>query len=626
MKKLKKILSACSAAAVLATVCAGSIGSLGTVVAATEKTAIELVDDMGMGWNLGNTFDCWGVTYTDQTWTGWGNKDEYLTENLFSSIKSSGFDSVRIPVTWYQHTDSSTFDIDDAYLAKIKEMVDYCYKNDMYVIINMHWDWESGNSLWLNKGLAAKDQFTTMWNEISNYFKDYDEHLVFEGMNEVRWNSTAGQAYTAEDYNILNTFNSAFVDTVRATGGNNADRLLLLPGADTDMTSTCSSSYVVPDDDMVAVSIHYYIPQQWCIATKGTTWGYADTWGTDAEIQKVYNDFNSMKSYFVDKGIPVIIGEYGVLTSDYKDKEDIALYLKTVASAGLNTEGISTFLWDDSTGNHQCFDRSTLKWYDSNVEAVYSDLANGNIDIPENLKYTDRVTYTADLMEKLDDGYNIDLKPYKELGVNIKTIVIEGSVSNAGTDEAYGVGGGVAFAAKQNGAATSTYTVENWFLNAGDTANIVNIDGELTDDDGNVTATYEVEYDYLNIVKWWDWSDPNTNKDKDISYNIDKVTVIFDQKFFINADGTVIIPEETETTETPYPEITKAGDADDDGDVDMDDVVATLCAASGMAELSTQGAINADVYQNGDGISVNDAGSIQKFLALKIDSLPESYL
>ena len=292
----------------------------------------------------------------------------------------------------------------------------------------------------------------------------------------------------------------------------------------------------------------------------------------------------------------------------------------------------------------QFFDRKTLSWFDPNVEAVYSKLSTGDIEIPEGLMLTDKVSYTPELMEVLDDGYNIDLKPYKELGVNLKTVVIEGSVSNKGTDEAYGVGGAVAFAAKQNGDSTGSYTAENWFLNAGDTSHTVSIDGELTDDDGNVTATYELEYDYLNIVKWWDWSDPNENKDKDISYSIDKVTLIFDQKFYINDDGTVIVPEEPTTEPTTEPDTTtepttepdtttepvsdvKYGDADLSGEINVNDVVAIMCYSSDPDRNGfTDEQINAaDVFNRGDGVNSSDAVSIQKYLAKILSALPESY-
>ncbi|MBR6791890.1 MAG: glycoside hydrolase family 5 protein, partial [Ruminococcus sp.] len=242
-------------------------------------TAIDIVNDMGLGTNLGNTFDAWNTGGTVET--AWGNA--ITTKAMIDEIHNYGFDSIRIPVTWYEHMNASTYEIDDDYIARLKEVIGYCYDNDMYVIIDMHWDWVSDGSLWLNKGISAVTQFRGMWTDIAENFIDYDQHLVFQSMNEVRWTSGAGSTYTDNDYSVLNSLNAAFVDVVRSTGGNNEDRLLLLAGADANLTNTLNSKYEVPDDDMVAVDIHYYNPSTFCVAETDSTWGYTSTWGTAAE-------------------------------------------------------------------------------------------------------------------------------------------------------------------------------------------------------------------------------------------------------------------------------------------------------------------------------------------------------
>ncbi len=639
MKMFKKVLSAITASAVTLTMAAGGAAMFST--SAADMTAIELVDDMGNGWNLGNTFDCWGnITWTDQTWTAWGNKDEYLTQALFTSIKNSGFDSVRIPITWANWTDSSSFDIDDSYLAKIKTMVDYCYANDMYVIINMHWDWVSDGSQWLNKGSGAKEQFLTMWKEIANYFKDYDNHLVFEDMNEVTF-----------DYATLNDFNASFVDAVRATGGNNADRLLLLAGSNTNQQQTCNSQFVVPDDDMVAVSIHYYTPPQWCVAEPGASWGYSDTWDINSEAKAVYDDFNEMANYFVTKGVPVIIGEYGVLNyynnaKVGKSASDIADYLKTVASAGLQTKGIATFLWDDSTGQHQCFDRATLSWYDKEVQQVYADLANEGADVPDGLLLTDRVTYTKDTMEALDDAdcYNIDLKPYKDLNVKITDVVVEGSITSANNSTQFSGGGVVAFNGFLDGGdeTTRSYCTEEWYFDASNFSCITNMDGVCSIDD--VEHDYEMEFDFLNINTWWTWS-ASTGDTVDIE--IDKVTLIFDQKIYVDASTGVVVPEETEPTETetqpteteteptetetqptetetqPSSETPASGNGDVncDGSVDILDVIKLNKVLLAGESLTEDGRANADVDRDGTPTSA-DALNILKYTIKLVPALP----
>lgn len=266
MKKFSKVISAVTASAMMMTASISTFGSITAVDAADNMTAIEIVNDMGLGWNLGNTFDAWSTNYkngncpSSQYETMWGNVA--TTQEMISEIHKYGFNSVRIPVTFYKCTDPSTYTISEDYLKRVKEVAEYCTNEGMYAIIDMHWDWvdPSNNAdLWLNKGLDSETQFKTMWKQIANYFKDCDQHVVFQDMNEVWWSNNYTSASSAS-YTTLNTLNQDFVDTVRATGGNNADRLLVLAGANADLTKTISSSYKLPDDDMVAVDVHYYTP------------------------------------------------------------------------------------------------------------------------------------------------------------------------------------------------------------------------------------------------------------------------------------------------------------------------------------------------------------------------------
>ena len=219
MKFMKKLLSTMTAAAIgLSMTTALSVGT--SVASAADKTAVQMVEDMGLGWNLGNALD------STNTWTSnpspadietaWGNV--VATENMIKEVKKAGFNTVRIPVTWWDMTGASgtakmdSFDgtVADQYLARVKEVVDYCVDNGMYAIINTHHDedWE--------KDTSKIATFEKLWKQIATYFEGYDEHLVFEGMNEVSFSTSDAM-----------TYNQAFVDTVRATGGNNKDRLLI---------------------------------------------------------------------------------------------------------------------------------------------------------------------------------------------------------------------------------------------------------------------------------------------------------------------------------------------------------------------------------------------------------------
>ncbi|MDE6731011.1 MAG: cellulase family glycosylhydrolase, partial [Oscillospiraceae bacterium] len=619
MKFFQKVTSAVTSAVLTASMLAGGSAALFTSTNAADKSAIQIVNEMGMGWNLGNTFDCWGTRdWTTDTETAWGNVT--TTQDMITAIKASGFDSIRIPVTWYENiTDPTTYDIDDAYLARIKEVVDYAYANNMYVIVNMHWDWVSDGSLWLNKGAEALPQFKTMWTEIANYFKDYDQHLVFESMNEVTF-----------DYDVLNNFNQSFVDVMRQSGGNNADRLLLLAGKNDDLAQTCSDSYIVPDDDMVAVSIHYYTPSTFCVADINASWGHTETWGTETEIQDVYNNFNKMKETFVDKGIPVIVGEYGVLTTekDQKDRDDIKLYLNTVASTALAIDGLSAFLWDaGNAGDMQFFDRKELQWFDPTIAAVYQNLKQNGAGI--RFEYESTKEVTIPLAEYKDEnGYTVNVAGYGANGEKLEKVILNGKLAPGSESAGYGIG----FSATRGGE-SGVWTAETASVDSSGTGTAI-FDGIFESEDGNIP--YEFEFSYLQIQNWWGGT-----------ADLDSVTLVFDKGVTtVNAvkddtkptppetpapsesepdttvptesepDTTVpeVIPTESQpdSTQTP-PENILWGDANCDGNVDISDVVLMNRVYVGVDQVSDEGLQNADVDQSGK-IELADSMNVLKLL------------
>jgi endoglucanase len=534
MNMMKKLVSAMTAG-IMAVSMAASMAS----VNAADKNAMELVNDMGQGWNLGNTFDCWNTRgWTTDTETGWGNPR--TTKDMITAIHASGFDSIRIPVTWYENTNAQTFDIDDAYLARVKEVVDYAHSQGMYVIINMHWDWvtDTSKNLWLNKGLDALPQFTAMWTEIANYFKDYDQHLVFEDMNEVAWQDNPYAGYNENSYKTLNTLNAEFVKAVRKTGGKNENRLLLLAGANTDLDNTCNAQFVVPDDKMVAVSIHYYRPSPFCVAEQGADWGYAATWGTDSDLAAVKADFAKMKTTFMDKGVPVILGEYGVVTSDKgaKDKPSMYKFLRTVAETTKSTDGIACYLWDASNaGDMVYFNRKTLQWFDPEIQKIYADLKGGSTpgtDTPS-FEIKNRITIPISEVPKDENGYRLDLTPYAAKGVKLTGALLQGKITS-GESVGYGFG----FEAVRNGSGSPVWTGEPAVLGADGILN-VEFDGKGQDDDGTA-YTYEINMRYLQIQQWW------TTPQNGATAELESLTLIFDKD--IDAPQTTTEPT-TKATE-----------------------------------------------------------------------------
>lgn len=390
----KKTLSTITAGVLSIAMC-GSFVSLdnfenSTVEAVTNMSAMDIVNDMGQGWNLGNTFDCCNVTWLTPSKpsdieTAWGNPE--TTKEIISTIHDYGFKTVRIPVTWYQMTDDN-YNINEDYLARVKQVVDWCQEEQMYAIVNMHWDDSNntnGGKNWLgnanNDFTNVEAQYKSMWSQIATYFADYDNTLVFEGNNEPS---------ISED-NLMK-LNQTFVDTVRSSGGNNDDRLLLISSPETNLEKACSDTFSLPNDpaNMEAVSIHYYLPSNFCVYpdTDHWTWEYngvtyevehKSTWGSDEDLEELKTNFKTMTTKYTDNGIPVILGEYGVVTGESAGKEraSILKFLETVATTARDTNGMTSILWDSGNGGDmQFFDRKNLTFFDSEVGDIYLKVNN----------------------------------------------------------------------------------------------------------------------------------------------------------------------------------------------------------------------------------------------------------
>ena len=349
------------------------------VEAVSEKSAIDIVNDMGSGWNLGNTFDAHSVNWLDPLTvngfeTAWGNPT--TTKAMISTISDYGFETVRIPVTWSQFTDSDYY-VDEDFLSRVKQIVDWCQDESMYAIIDMHWDdcnLSSGGKNWL--GTADSDftnveaKYTSIWTQVANYFRDYDNKLVFESNNE-----------PSISVDNLMKLNQDFVDIFRKSGGNNEDRLLLISSPEANLDSACKDTFSMPTDpsNMQAVSVHYYYPSTFCVADNTSTWGYDTTWGSDLEVATMVNNFEKLKSKYTDNGVPVIIGEYGVLTEDNKDDASIKKFLRSVATYSKSYDGMMSVLWDSgNSGDMKYFDRKELTFFDSDIGKMYLEINNSS--------------------------------------------------------------------------------------------------------------------------------------------------------------------------------------------------------------------------------------------------------
>ena len=336
--------------------------------------AMNFASKLMPGWNLGNQLEA--VSGSTPSETAWGNP--VITEKLIKAVKAAGFKSIRIPVSYLSKIGSApNYTIDSAWLDRVQEVVDMCIDNGLYAIINVHGDgYYSISGGWLlcaesdQKEIKAK--YEKVWSQIAARFKNYDEHLIFESMNEVFDGNYNGP--TAEYYANINAYNQIFVDTVRKSGGQNANRYLLVPGWNTDINSTVEGTdFKLPTDskNRIMVSVHYYDPYEFCLkeSAKGIfRWGsgvssQAVKWGkedyVDEQFDKLYNSF-------ISKGVPVIIGEYGAIDKSYNDERSTtyrAYYYEYVNYAA-SKRGIVTVLWDNGYNGKNgfgVFDRSTAK-------------------------------------------------------------------------------------------------------------------------------------------------------------------------------------------------------------------------------------------------------------------------
>ncbi len=326
-----------------------------------ELTALEVVRLMGNGINLGNTMEAYGRAHlgTDarptQYETFWGQP--VTTREMLEGMKAAGFDTLRLPVAWTNMMDfeSGDYTIDPAYLDRVEEIVGYARSAGMYVIINDHWDggwWGMfGSAPSQETRSRAMELYKSMWTQVGERFRDYSDYVIFESGNEelgFRLNDTdiaqdSGTLSDGECYVQTNRINQVFVDTIRATGGNNASRFLLIAGFGTDVRGTCDSRYKMPEDtaaDKLLVSVHYYDPSGYCINTS------LSKWGTRQEYQAM-NDTLAMMERFTRQGYGVVIGEYGVLIEDPERglKENAGEYVRNFLN-NCDLYGYCPVLWD----------------------------------------------------------------------------------------------------------------------------------------------------------------------------------------------------------------------------------------------------------------------------------------
>ncbi|MDO5294328.1 MAG: cellulase family glycosylhydrolase [bacterium] len=334
-----------------------------------ELSVDDMVADMGAGWNLGNTMD--GHTGLVPNETLWQN--DKTTKKFIKSLHDQGFNTIRIPTTWGTMI-KEDYSIDENWISRVQDIVDYCISEDMYCIVNVHHDGAEQTG-WLR--IAADDidtvyeKYEGVWRSIATKFKDYDEHLLFESMNEVIGDGSYPNA-EAHDVQVIMNLNQIFTNVVRATGSNNAKRWLIVPARYTniDVTTNKENNFRIPTDtvnDRIFVSVHYYD------MALGLTQTMDNTTYSEQSMEEMAVQLQKMQDMFTSKGIPVIVGEYGAINKNNSvDRAYFCEGMTRICKAGKMVACYWDQGWYDKTKipadySFTLFDRKTGKDIDTTV-------------------------------------------------------------------------------------------------------------------------------------------------------------------------------------------------------------------------------------------------------------------
>ena len=315
---------------------------------ARDISSFDLVAEMGVGWNLGNSFD---VESKDKTY--WGNP--ITSKAMIDEVKAMGFSTLRIPITWGPNqVEMSPYTIDPDYLTEIKRVVDFGFQNKMHVIIDVHHD----NS-WI-KPMASEtqestDRLSSLWTQVANFFQDYNDSLIFEILNEPRIEGITEEwsGGNSEGRGYINDFHKAAVDAIRATGENNEKRHIMITTWAASTVPIAMEELTIPnDDEKIIISLHSYFP--WQFAGEA-----AVTWGSESDKSALIAELDKIKqNWIIERDRPVILGEWGTIEANpLQSRINYAdFYAKEAAARGL-----LTIVWDDG-GNFRLFNRNDLSW------------------------------------------------------------------------------------------------------------------------------------------------------------------------------------------------------------------------------------------------------------------------
>ncbi len=317
-------------------------------------SAVEIVSEMKVGWNLGNSLDAEGPVETF-----WGNP--VTTQAMIDAIADRGFNTLRVPVTWRFHQGGApNYAVEEAWLDRVEEVINYARANNMYVIINVHHD-----DPWIIPTNAeadgVKDRLSKLWTQIANRFKNYSDYLIFETLNEPRHENTPEEwsGGTAEGRAVVNEYHQVSLDAIRATGGNNSERQIMISTYAASTLPIAMNALVIPNDDpRTILSLHSYFPFPFTLE------GTDSTWGTDDDKAQLEAEMDRIKTQFTDNGKAVVLGEWA--SGNQSNLEDRIAHATFYAEAAAE-RGFASVWWDNgnsgvSNDGLAIFNRQTITW------------------------------------------------------------------------------------------------------------------------------------------------------------------------------------------------------------------------------------------------------------------------
>lgn len=355
-----------------------------------QKDSFQFVHNMKIGWNLGNTLDAVDCDWLEDELdyeSAWVSVK--TTDKLIQAVKDAGFNTIRVPVSWHNHVSGENYEISEAWITRVQEIVDMAINKDMYVILNIHHDNSADFYYPTSEYLEqSKHYVSCIWQQIAAHFADYSDHLIFECLNEPRmigttyeWWINPNDESCKDAIACINELNQTIVDTIRAAGGNNPNRYIMVPGYDASPDGALNAGFILPQDsaeDKLIVSVHAYTPYNFALDEAGTSSFDSDKAADAAGITEF---MDKLYKKFVAEGVPVVIGEFGARSKrNVQDRIDFS----TCYIAAARARGITCCWWDNNAfiGNGELFgliDRGPLKWR-------FEEIVTGLMKYAENIE------------------------------------------------------------------------------------------------------------------------------------------------------------------------------------------------------------------------------------------------